>query len=314
MDASTNLVRGYIRLVKRDDLTKWILFQLTGVVIVAGYRKLQLAVVDSSDADPFANNDPIVLHFTPAGDAGTAAGEEAVPWTVAPTQVAHGYAVGDWLRHNGTSYVKAQADSATNSRAVGVVVEVVDADNFVLQAGGYVEVLSGLSAGSQYYLSPSSAGAITTTEPTAEDQISKPVLFATTTTSGWILNHRGLFVKQSAIEVVIDGGGSAITTGIKGDLEVPFDCVIVAARMLADLSGDLVVDIWKDTYANFPPDNADSITGGNEPEISGNDQSEDTTLSGWTTSLTDGDILRFNVDSVATITRATLSLTVRRTN
>lgn len=115
------------------------------------------------------------------------------------------------------------------------------------------------------------------------------------------------------IAFVIDGGGSAITTGIKGDLEIPFACTINSVRLLGDQSGSIVVDIWKDTYANFPPTGADSITASAKPTISSASKSEDTTLTGWTTSISAGDILRFNVDSITTLTRVTLSLKVTKT-
>lgn len=315
MDASTNPNRGYLRLVHATDLTKWLLFRLTGVTTATGYRKLSLDIVDSSDASPFANSDPIVLHFTPAGDAGSGGtGDTVIPFSIAVNQTSHGYVVGDWLRHNGTSYVKAQADSATNARVAGVVTEVVGVDDFVLQAGGYIETLSGLTAGSQYWLSASSAGAMTTTEPTAEDQISKPVLLSDSTTSGWVQIGRSAYVKQSALEVVIDGGGSEITTGVKGYLEVPFDCEVTAWRIVADQSGSIVVDVWADTYANFPPLVGDTITGSEKPTLSAAQKNEDSNLTTWTTTFTDGDWLAFNVDSVATVTRVTLSLTVRRMN
>ena len=117
-----------------------------------------------------------------------------------------------------------------------------------------------------------------------------------------------------AIEFVIDGGGSALTTGVKGDIEVPWGCVVTAVRLFADQSGSVVVDIWKDTYANFPPTDADSITASAVPTISAATKAQDSTLTGWTTTLAAGDILRFNVDSAATITRVTVSLMVRRTS
>ena len=96
------------------------------------------------------------------------------------------------------------------------------------------------------------------------------------------------------------------------DIEVPFDCTIVAAVLLADASGSIVIDVWKDSYANFPPTDADTITSATPPTITTATKSEDTTLTGWTTSLTKGDILRFNVDSVTTITRVTLMLRVTK--
>lgn len=114
------------------------------------------------------------------------------------------------------------------------------------------------------------------------------------------------------IEYVIDGGGLAITTGVKGYLEVPFDCTIQQVTMLADQTGSIVVDIWKDTYANYPPVDADSITASAVPTISSAVKSVDTTLTGWTTSITAGDILGFNVDSASTVQRVTISLEVLR--
>jgi hypothetical protein len=115
-----------------------------------------------------------------------------------------------------------------------------------------------------------------------------------------------------AIPFIMDGGGSPVTTGIKGDLQVPFDCVIEEWTLLADASGSVVVDIWKDTYANYPPVVGDSITASAKPTISASNKGQSSTLTGWTTTITAGDILRFNVDSVSGLTRLTLSLKVGR--
>ncbi|GAI37997.1 unnamed protein product [marine sediment metagenome] len=82
--------------------------------------------------------------------------------------------------------------------------------------------------------------------------------------------------------------------------------------MEADQTGSIVVDIWKDTYANFPPTDADSITASAPPTISTAQKSQDSTLAGWTTSIAAGDILAFNVDSCTTITRVTISLKVAK--
>lgn len=111
---------------------------------------------------------------------------------------------------------------------------------------------------------------------------------------------------------VIDGGGLAISTGQKGHLEIPFACTITQVTTLADQSGSIVVDIWKDTYANFPPTDADSITASAPPTLSSAQKAQDSTLTGWTTAISAGDILAFNVDSCATITRVTISLKVTK--
>ena len=51
----------------------------------------------------------------------------------------------------------------------------------------------------------------------------------------------------NVIAFIIDGGGALITTGVKGSVEVPFSCTIAAWTLLADVSGSIVVDIWKDS-------------------------------------------------------------------
>jgi hypothetical protein len=113
---------------------------------------------------------------------------------------------------------------------------------------------------------------------------------------------------ERTITFVIDGGGSVIATGVKGYIEAPFSGTLLSATLLADVSGSAVVDIWKDTYANYPPVDADSITSSTPPTLSSAIKSQNTTLTSWTTSLTKGDILGFNVDSATTVTKLTVSL------
>lgn len=119
-------------------------------------------------------------------------------------------------------------------------------------------------------------------------------------------------IGDADITFVLDGGGVALTTGVKLDIPVDFACTIVAATLLADQSGSIVLDLWKDTYANFPPTGADSICASAKPTLSAAVKAKDTTLTGWTTSIAAGDILRLNVDSVSTVTRVTLALKVKK--
>jgi hypothetical protein len=113
------------------------------------------------------------------------------------------------------------------------------------------------------------------------------------------------------VGITVDGAGSVITTGVKGYRSIPVTGTIVSARVLASQSGSIVFDIWKDTYANYPPTVADTITASAKPTLSSATKAEDTTLTGWTTAVTAGDVLGFNVDSVTTITRATLELIIQ---
>lgn len=135
-------------------------------------------------------------------------------------------------------------------------------------------------------------------------------------TTGTVASAR-LPARIGAVGLIIDGGGSTITTGVKGFVEVPFACTITAVTLLstdaAVTSGSIVVDIWKDTYANYPPVVGDTITASAKPTLSSATKSRDTTLTGWTTSIAAGDVLGFKVDSVATVTRLLVSLTVQAT-
>ena len=116
------------------------------------------------------------------------------------------------------------------------------------------------------------------------------------------------------ISFTIDGGGSAITIGEKGHLEIPFACTIQAWTLIADQAGAIKIDVWRDTYASFPPTNTKSLCNSHEPEIAASGQkAQDTDLSDWTSvAIVAGDILAFNVDSCTTIERVTLSLKVAK--
>lgn len=122
-----------------------------------------------------------------------------------------------------------------------------------------------------------------------------------------------LAASVSVVGAFFDGGGSAITAGSKVYVRVPFDCTIIEATALANVSGSAVVDVWKDTYANYPPTVADTITASAPVTISAATKSIDTTLTGWMTGITAGDVLAFNVDSCSTITKLNVQLKVERT-
>lgn len=132
---------------------------------------------------------------------------------------------------------------------------------------------------------------------------------ATTAAAGRV----ALGLADASLNFFITGGGAPITTGVKGcGIVVPFDCTITGWWLVADVSGSIVIDVWKDSYANYPPTIADTIAGTEKPTISSATKGQDVSLSTWTTALSKGDILRFNVDSCSTITEAALYLAVTR--
>ena len=117
---------------------------------------------------------------------------------------------------------------------------------------------------------------------------------------------------SGSLGIVIDGAGSVISAGVKGYLKVPYDCTITSSEIVAKQTGSIIIDIWRDTYTNFPPTDADSITASATPTLFSGQKSQDLTLTNWAKSLTGGHYLAFNVDSVTGVTQATLTLNITR--
>ena len=110
--------------------------------------------------------------------------------------------------------------------------------------------------------------------------------------------------------LTIDGGGSAITTGIKGSIIVPYGCIIDSWSIIADQSGSIVVDVWKGSSLSIPTSAASSIAGSELPTLSSQQINTDLDLTTWTTNLVVDDVLVFNVNSASTVTRVTLQIKV----
>ncbi len=129
-----------------------------------------------------------------------------------------------------------------------------------------------------------------------------------TNSSGQVIATQSL----GSFGITIDGSGSAITTGNKGYVTIPYSGTITGWDILADQSGSIVIDVWKDTYANFPPTVADSIAGTEKPTLSSQQKNQDNTLTSWTTSVNAGDIIAFNVDSASTVTKVNLTIKITK--
>lgn len=123
---------------------------------------------------------------------------------------------------------------------------------------------------------------------------------------------------QTAIVYEMDGGGLALTTGIKGYITLPFNGTIVSVEILSTSATTATFDIWKTSYTAFDagathPVLADSITDANKPSMVSAVKFLDTTLTGWTTSFSRGDIFAFVITSNSSSQHVTVSLGVSRT-
>lgn len=116
--------------------------------------------------------------------------------------------------------------------------------------------------------------------------------------------------------LVIDGGGSVITTGVKGYIMIPKASTITKWTLLSidgagpATAGSIQIDIWKIAYGSYPPTVANTITASAKPTLSSANKNQSSTLTGWTTAIAANDTLGFNVDSATAVTKVILELEV----
>jgi len=136
----------------------------------------------------------------------------------------------------------------------------------------------------------------------------KSVIFSCVDDTDWYLTSETT-VDIVTINFIIDGGGAAITTGIKGHLIVDFDCKVLEWAVVSDQSGSIVVDVNRATFANYPT--TGSIAGTELPTITTSTKGEDRALTSWS-DIDAGDVLEFEVVSITTCERVTVALKCRR--
>lgn len=107
--------------------------------------------------------------------------------------------------------------------------------------------------------------------------------------------------------------GGVPSLGEKNPIIVPFAATIKRWYILADGVGDLTLDVWVDTYGNWPIGNSSSIVAASKPALAGSSKDSDSTLTGWTTSLSLDDIVMIEVEAAESIGFFTFSLIVERT-
>ena len=142
------------------------------------------------------------------------------------TQSSHGFSVKDAIRHNGSAWVKAQAN-ATTTLALGIVTAVPDSNNFTVAQSGRFELSShGITpVGQWFYLSASSAGGLTATEPT----ISQPIVY--------VESADFIYVYQYRPTNLLVNGTSDITVG---DNTITSAKIVNGTIVAADLADDAV--------------------------------------------------------------------------
>jgi hypothetical protein len=122
-------------------------------------------------------------------------------------------------------------------------------------------------------------------------------------------------VNTGTLQLDMSGDGAVLPVSVlNGRLRVPYNCTINSWEMVSEESGSLVVAVLKDPLTNWPPNSSDAITGTtNRPTITASQRNDSSTLAGWAPALNEGDYLKIEVISVASVINATLVLRVTRT-
>ena len=112
--------------------------------------------------------------------------------------------------------------------------------------------------------------------------------------------------------ITIDGGGTAVTPGVKGYLSVPYAGAITGWDIVADQAGSISIDVAKHA-ASVPNTTTDKISASSPVALSGGQLTQSGSVAGWTTTaLSIGDVVGFNVTTASTVTRVTVEIKVAK--
>lgn len=109
-------------------------------------------------------------------------------------------------------------------------------------------------------------------------------------------------------QAVFDGSPDPILAGSQARCTVTATCTITGWTIIGDQTGSCVIDVLRATYGAYP--STASITGTAKPTLTTATKATSTTLTGWSTSLTAGDVLVFNVDSASAVEQVYIALEV----
>lgn len=250
------------------------------VVDVAGVKHLVLSssgggsgglvFVDSSDTTDGYLDDKIILTGSGISKAivDLGGGNEQIQYTFAGAgggstvtnafmQVAHGFTADQIIRSSGTDleFTLSQADTPTNADVVGIVSNIIDADNFeVITEGFYTmgALPGGAVAGDDLFLDDSVAGGLTLTEPTAGTTVSKPLAQVIDASSGLVYFHNYRGQENQTVSVIGGVGSVAVDATLataNGTPVTAFTTVVAANTYAANTALRLKLQ-WSATGTN----------------------------------------------------------------
>jgi hypothetical protein len=143
-------------------------------------------------------------------------------------------------------------------------------------------------------------GALVGTSATFTTSISSPSISGTLYGDG-----SNLININASVNYVIDGGGSAITAGSKGFVQVPTNFIVKEWSILADTTASsFAVDVRKCSYDNLPT--TSSIVGSDYIQLTNQQKNHNLSVS-WS-AISAGEFLEFYVTQNSSNTLAYISL------
>lgn len=113
------------------------------------------------------------------------------------------------------------------------------------------------------------------------------------------------------IGATFTNSGSALSGTSTACAYLAFAGTIQQVTIIADQSGNATIDVKTVSYSSYTgPGSASSITAAAIPAISAAAKYKDTTLTGWTTSISADTVVCFALSSPATVTNAVVQLKI----
>jgi hypothetical protein len=123
---------------------------------------------------------------------------------------------------------------------------------------------------------------------------------------------RATDVITQSVVVHFGDGTNEIADGDQRVFSIPVAHTLIRWRILASeftagSTGSIVFDVWRDTYANFPPSVTETIST-SKPTLTTAAAAEDSTITDWTEAGSAGDVYLVNVDSCTSVAACVLEL------
>jgi len=112
-----------------------------------------------------------------------------------------------------------------------------------------------------------------------------------------------------AFGISIDGGTQTISTGFKGYFQINDAMALQGWNIVAFSSGSIVFDIFKSDLSVFPSFSSIITGGDNFPNLNSVNKAYSSNLSGWNTSIGNGDYLEFVVKGCTGIKKININIT-----